>query len=99
MNECTCPWTVEDFGGGVTATVPEYEPSCPVHSMHLFDPRTGAWVLRAAPAVVVTAEQVKRVAADPRIKRVYEHTGVEADWLVRFVLETMDITIKEPPSV
>lgn len=43
---CICAYHAEDRGGGYTEVVPEYEPSCPVHSEHLFDPRTGMWVLR-----------------------------------------------------
>lgn len=43
---CRCIPHWQDAGGGYTEYVPEYEPSCPEHSEHLWNPRTGEWVLR-----------------------------------------------------
>lgn len=43
---CRCIPHWQDAGGGYTEFVLEYEPSCPEHSDHLYDPRTGEWVLR-----------------------------------------------------
>ncbi|WP_029292241.1 hypothetical protein [Cellulomonas sp. HZM] len=46
---CCCIWHDQDAGGGYTETVVEYEPACPEHSEHLYDPRTGTWVLQPDP--------------------------------------------------
>lgn len=43
---CVCGWHTQDAGGGYSETVPEYEPACPVHSEHVWDPRQGMWVSR-----------------------------------------------------
>lgn len=53
---CVCPWTSQDAGGGHTEYLQEYEPKCPVHSYHLFDPRKGEWVLTQAPHRMVIVE-------------------------------------------
>lgn len=44
---CACTPHWQDAGGGYTEFVPEYEPACPEHSYHLYDPRTDEWVLRS----------------------------------------------------
>lgn len=43
---CACSFDSEDRGGGHFELVQEYEPACPVHSEHLYDPVLGMWVLR-----------------------------------------------------
>lgn len=40
---CQCTWSPAGFNQPVEV---EYEPSCPEHSEHVYDPRTGAWELR-----------------------------------------------------
>lgn len=46
---CLCTPYSQDAGGGYFELLAEYEPACPVHSEHLYDPRTGAWVSDRAP--------------------------------------------------
>lgn len=41
---CVCTRYAEDRGGGYSETVGEYDPACPVHSFHVYDPRAGEWV-------------------------------------------------------
>lgn len=53
---CVCTWHSEDRGAGYSETVLEYDPACPEHSVHVYDPRSGMWVDRPA-APTVTAEQ------------------------------------------
>lgn len=48
---CICPWYSEDMGGGVVAYVPEYDPACPTHSVHRWDPATSTYVLKEDPSV------------------------------------------------
>lgn len=43
---CSCTWHSEDRGGGYFETVVEYEPACPEHSEHVWNPRTQMWELR-----------------------------------------------------
>lgn len=43
---CACSFDSEDRGGGYSELVQEYEPACPEHSEHLYDPVLGVWVLR-----------------------------------------------------
>ncbi|WP_432679368.1 hypothetical protein ACRAJ3_11500 [Rhodococcus pyridinivorans] len=41
---CACTWHTQDAGCGYTEVIPEYEPACPEHSHHLYDPRAGMWI-------------------------------------------------------
>jgi hypothetical protein len=41
---CVCIPHSQDAGGGYTEHLLEYEPACPEHSGHLYDPRTGEWI-------------------------------------------------------
>jgi hypothetical protein len=43
---CACTPHSQDAGGGYTEHLLEYEPACPEHSVHLYDPRAGKWVFR-----------------------------------------------------
>ena len=40
---CICEWYSEDRGGGYHETMQEYDPACPEHSQHVYNPRTGVW--------------------------------------------------------
>jgi hypothetical protein len=42
-NGCSCGWYSEDRGGGHHETMQEYDPACPIHSVHVYNPRTGVW--------------------------------------------------------
>lgn len=42
---CTCIPHWQDAGGGHTEFLLEYEPACPLHSHHVYNPRTGVWQL------------------------------------------------------
>ena len=44
---CACTPHAQDAGGGYTEYLLEYEPACPEHSEHLWDPKQGVWVLRS----------------------------------------------------
>jgi len=46
MGGCVCTPHDQDAGGGYVEHLLEYDPACPEHSEHLYDPRTGVWVLR-----------------------------------------------------
>jgi hypothetical protein len=41
---CICTSHAQDAGCGYTEMVLEYEPACPEHSQHVYDPRAGAWI-------------------------------------------------------
>ncbi|RDI32427.1 hypothetical protein DEU38_103160 [Rhodococcus sp. AG1013] len=43
---CVCTAHTQDAGGGYTEHLLEYEPACPEHSQHLYDPRLGEWIHR-----------------------------------------------------
>ncbi|NKT91772.1 hypothetical protein GS854_01645 [Rhodococcus hoagii] len=43
---CVCTGHTQDAGGGYTEHLLEYEPACPEHSQHLYDPRIGEWIHR-----------------------------------------------------
>ena len=43
---CACTPHSQDAGGGYVEHLLEYEPACPIHSVHLYDPESGEWVLR-----------------------------------------------------
>jgi hypothetical protein len=43
---CSCDDASQDAGGGYIEHLLEYDPACPVHSTHLYDPRIGEWILR-----------------------------------------------------
>lgn len=40
---CQCSGHSQDAGGGYVEFLMEYEPSCPEHSEHVWNPRTGMW--------------------------------------------------------
>ena len=40
----------------------EYEPACPEHSEHLWDPTQGAWVLRSERDAAVAAKALREAA-------------------------------------
>lgn len=40
---CQCSWHTQDAGGGHFETIQEYEPSCPEHSEHVYNPKAGVW--------------------------------------------------------
>ncbi|KTS90696.1 hypothetical protein NS183_07915 [Microbacterium testaceum] len=42
---CSCEPFDQDAGGGYVERLAEYEPDCPEHSHHLYDPREGAWII------------------------------------------------------
>ena len=54
---CACTSHVQDAGGGYFEHLLEYEPACPEHSEHLWDPRQGMWVDRAAHDAVVASSR------------------------------------------
>lgn len=43
---CACTMHAQNAGGCYTEYVLEYEPACPEHSHHVYDPRVGAWIDR-----------------------------------------------------
>lgn len=43
---CACTPHSQDAGGGYVEYLLEYEPACPEHSTHLWDPLLGTWVER-----------------------------------------------------
>lgn len=53
---CCCTWHNQDAGGGYTETVVEYDPACPEHSVHLYDPRSGTWVLQPDPSAAMQTQ-------------------------------------------
>ena len=46
---CQCEPHTEDRGGGYVEYMLEYEPSCPVHTQHVYDPRSDTWVFATEP--------------------------------------------------
>ena len=47
VDGCACTPHEQSAGGVYTEYLLEYEPACPEHSEHLWDPTQGAWVLRS----------------------------------------------------
>lgn len=41
---CVCTWHEQSADCGYSELVYEYEPACPEHSTHLYDPRAGMWI-------------------------------------------------------
>ena len=68
---CSCTPHEQSAGGVYTEYLLEYEPACPEHSEHLWDPTQGAWVLRSERDAAVAL----REAADD----VYASSG-EGQW-------------------
>jgi len=58
--QCTPIW--QDAGGGHTELLAEYEPSCPEHSEHVWDPRTGRWELRSEDDIETQAKALDDAA-------------------------------------
>lgn len=43
---CSCSPAPQNAGGGYIEYLLEYEPDCPEHSEHVYDPRAGKWIFR-----------------------------------------------------
>lgn len=67
LTKCICPWDSEDRGGGHSEIVAEYEPACPVHSEHVYDPRQGMWVERAARTLPKRSEVLDILYPDGKV--------------------------------
>lgn len=64
---CCCTWHSQDAGGGHTECLMEYEPACPEHSEHVYNPRTGIWERAEEPESTDTFEHGYQAAiADMR---------------------------------
>jgi hypothetical protein len=54
---CTCTPHSQDAGGGYTEHLLEYDPACPEHSEHVYDPHAGAWVKAPGRTLVEAAAE------------------------------------------
>ena len=82
---CSCTPHEQSAGGVYTEYLLEYEPACPEHSEHLWDPTQGVWVLRserdAAVAAKAPREAAEEVYGDDRAAGPYSHPLSAASWL------------------
>jgi len=60
---CVCEHYTENRGGVYSETMMEYEPACPEHSQHVYNPRTGVWELGATARAEAAERAVQRVRA------------------------------------
>lgn len=63
---CVCETYSEDRGGGYSEAMVDYDPACPKHSVHVYDPRTGVWEFDAtarAEAAEATVQRVRQQCA------------------------------------
>ena len=60
VDGCACTPHEQSAGGGYTEYLLEYEPACPEHSEHLWDPKQGAWVLRSEHDAEVAAKTLRK---------------------------------------
>lgn len=74
---CCCAWYSEDRGGGYFETIQEYDPACPEHSEHVYDPRTGMWEHAPEPRALPSVEEVAAVLVAHDCDRLtcYDHGG------------------------
>lgn len=49
VDRCLCEEHSQDAGAGYVEHLLEYDPACPEHSDHLYDPRSGTWIPRNSP--------------------------------------------------
>jgi hypothetical protein len=56
LTACACHTHAQDAGAGFTEYTVEYEPACPIHSTHVYNPRTGQW--RSLPDQVALAKAI-----------------------------------------
>lgn len=61
---CVCTFHEQDAGGGYTEYLLEYEPACPDHSTHLWDPKQGEWVLQSEHEAKSAAKALRDAADD-----------------------------------
>lgn len=62
LTKCACHPHTQDAGAGFTEYLLEYEPACPLHSKHVYDPRQGMWI-ESASRTMPTRKQVRTVLA------------------------------------
>lgn len=58
---CVCRSHSEDRGGGYFELMVEYEPACPEHSEHVYNPRSGVWEFDATARAEAAEQAVQRV--------------------------------------
>lgn len=61
---CACRAYSEDHGAGYVELIVEYDPACPEHSEHVYNPRTGIWEQLEPQRVQPIREELAR-AIDP----------------------------------
>ncbi|UPK64930.1 hypothetical protein MYP14_06145 [Rhodococcus pyridinivorans] len=64
---CVCTWHTQDAGAGYSEVIPEYEPACPEHSTHLYDPRAGMWINDPRGALDRVRELADELEASPKV--------------------------------
>ena len=80
---CTCIPFDQDAGEGYVEHLLEYDPACPEHSTHVYDPRTGTWIGRDKP--VESTEDMVEWAAQV-IRRIYGERADNSSVVARFAL-------------
>jgi hypothetical protein len=84
---CTCEHTMQNAGGGYYEAIAEYDPACPVHSHHLYDPKKNEWVLDT---VLQDREHRRAVAAQLVYRAMaFEEPRPTAERIVDIVLGAM----------
>lgn len=72
---CQCTGYSQDAGGGYFEHIDEYEPACPEHSEHVYNPRTGTW--EHTPRPLPDREQIARAIA-PALSNAMNHPSPNA---------------------
>lgn len=83
---CSCTPHEQSAGGVYTEYLLEYEPACPEHSEHLWDPTQGVWVLRSERDAAVAAR-----AWDEGFTRGF-YIGTSPLWVEEFDASALDVT-------
>jgi hypothetical protein len=76
---CSCTGYSEDRGGGCFEYMVEYDPACPTHSEHVWNPRTQTWELPGRTEAAVKAEALRQAADE--LTPVYAIEGAAASHL------------------
>lgn len=62
---CQCEPYTEDRGGGYIEYMLDYNPGCPVHSRHVYDPHSGEWIFANDPDAARALHELEALCDTP----------------------------------
>ena len=78
---CCCTPFSQSAGGVYTEYLAEYDPACPEHSEHVYNPRSGVWEHAPSTEAKINAEVLREAAIMGAVQFAKDHHG-ESAWIL-----------------